>query len=148
MTREGYKQVEKELLKLYKETRPKIIADLRIAYDYGDLRENSEFDAARDAQNLCDARIRRLENLLNHALIVDNLDKNRITVGSVVTIEYLNDGELETFQIVSFLETNALGNKISDISPMGSALCGSAVNEIVEIASPNGNYMVKVVRIE
>lgn len=148
MTREGYEQVEKELLKLYKETRPKIIADLRIAYDYGDLRENSEFDAARDAQNLCDARIRRLENLLNHALIVDNLDKNRITVGSVVTIEYLNDGELETFQIASFLETNALGNKISAVSPMGSTLCGRSVNEVVEIASPNGNYMVKVVRIE
>ena len=72
MTQNGYEQAEKELLNLY-EKRRKIIEDLRIAYDFGDLRENSEFDAARDAQNMCDKMIRKLENVLQHVVIVNSL---------------------------------------------------------------------------
>ena len=112
------------------------------------MRENSEFDAAKNAQNLCDKRIKRLESLLGCAQIVEKLDKDRVMVGSFVTIEYLANCGLETFQIVSALETTSLGNKISDVSPMGKALCGHTWNEVVEISSPSGNYKVKIVRIE
>ncbi len=147
MTQNGYEQAEKELLNLY-EKRRKIIEDLRIAYDFGDLRENSEFDAARDAQNMCDKMIRKLENLLQHVVIVNSLEKDFVSLGSIVTIEYLEEGEKETFQIVSSLEISFFDKKISDVSPMGKALYGKKKNSIVEVDGPVGSYKVKIVNIQ
>ena len=147
MTQNWYEQAEKELLNLY-EKRRKIIEDLRIAHDFGDLRENSEFDAARDAQNMCDKMIRKLENLLQHVVIVNSLEKDFVSLGSIVTIEYLEEGEKETFQIVSSLEISFFDKKISDVSPMGKALYGKKKNSIVEVDGPVGSYKVKIVNIQ
>lgn len=148
ITRKGYEKIQKELLKLYQETRPKVIEQLRIAYDFGDLRENSEFDAAKLEQHLCDQKIKKLENLLSHAIIVDENEVDRVSIGTEVTIEYLEDHELETFQIVGSSETGLDGNQISSESPMGRALFGNKKDDIVEIASPNGIYKVKVISID
>ncbi len=147
ITPEGYEQIQKELKKLYTEKRVKIIEDLKIAYDFGDLRENSEFDAAKDAQRNCDNQIKRIENLLNHMEIVTEKEKNIVSIGTTVTIEYLADNEKETYKIVSPLEVSPSENKISNESPMGKALYGSKLNDIVEINSPIGKYKIKIIDI-
>ena len=131
MTRNGYEKIQKELLKLYQETRPKVIEQLRIAYDFGDLRENSEFDAAKLEQHLCDQKIKKLENLLNNTIIVEENEVNQVSIGSEVTIEYLEDHELEKFQIVGSSEMGLGGNQISSESPMGRALFGNKKDNIV-----------------
>ncbi len=101
MAETGYKKCQEELKKLYTETRPKIISELRIAYDYGDLRENSEFDAAKEAQRQCENRIKTLEKMLENAIILPKNNTTKITIGSKVTIEYIETKEQETYQIVN-----------------------------------------------
>ena len=148
MTQDGYENIKKELLKLYQETRPQIIEQLKIAYEFGDLRENSEFDSAKDAQNLCDLKIKRLENLLKNAIIIKENEKNQVNIGSIVTIRYLEDQEEETYQLVGVTETSSSINKISNVSPMGKALCGAKKGDIISITSPNGEYKVEITKIE
>ena len=147
LTRKEYNNLKKDLTKLYKETRPKIIEQLKIAYDFGDLRENSEFDSAKMEQHICDQKIKKLENILKYAIIIETDETKQINIGSTVIIEYLDNLEQDHFQIVGTSEVGIDRNCISCESPMGKALCDSKLNDIVEIKSPNGTYKVKVIRI-
>lgn len=147
LTRKEYNNLKKDLTKLYKETRPKIIEQLKIAYDFGDLRENSEFDSAKMEQHICDQKIKKLENILKYAIIIETDETKQINIGSTVIIEYLDNLEQDHFQIVGTSEVGIDRNCISCESPMGKALCDSKLNDIVEIKSPNGTYKVKVISI-
>lgn len=146
ITAKGYSELQKELKHLW-EQRKEIIKDLKIAYDFGDLRENSEFDAAKEKQALCDKQIKRIEYTLNHATIVNSREKNRICIGSKITIEYLEKKEQETYELVGPNEIGLEDNKISYQSPLGSALIGKKENEIIKISSPIGEYQVKIIKI-
>lgn len=147
MTAEGYEKAQQELKSLYSEKRPKIIDELKKAYDFGDLRENSEFDAAKEAQAICDKRIHLLEKMLKNVEIVDNNGYDKVNIGSKVKIQFLADCEEEIYELVGPLETSISENKISVESPMGKALYGKRLNAIVEIDSPSGTYKVKIVKI-
>lgn len=148
LTAAGFAEVEEELAKLREEDRPRIIQAIKEARAQGDLSENADYDAAREEQAKTEARIKELEYMLEHATIVKESKKGVCSLGSAVTIEYVDDGDTDEYKIVGSLEANILENKISDESAMGAALCGHKVGDVVTIESPNGTYDVKIVKID
>lgn len=149
LTPAGYTEIEEEVTKLREQDRPRIIQAIKEAREQGDLSENADYDAAREEQGKVEARIKELEYMLEHATIIDAVPEGIVGLGSVVTISYIDDDDddEEEYKIVGSLEADPTENKISDESPVGKALFGHKVNDIVEIASPNGNYNVKIVSI-
>ncbi len=150
LTPAGYTEIEEEVTRLREEDRPRIIQAIKEAREQGDLSENADYDAAREEQGKVEARIKELEYMLEHATIIDAVPEGIVGLGSVVTISYMDDDDdddAEEYKIVGSLEADPTENKISDESPVGKALFGHKVNDIVEIASPNGNYNVKIVSI-
>ncbi len=143
LTSEGFLELETELNELKTVTRPQVIKELKEARAQGDLSENSDYDAARDAQAKIEGRIKELEYKLEHCVIAEQKAKDIVNVGSTVTIAY-EDGEEEIYKIVGSLEADPLDNKISNESPFGKAILGKKVGEKVEIESPNGSYFVEI----
>lgn len=148
LTPQGFLEVENELNKLREEERPRIIQAIKEARAQGDLSENADYDAARDEQARVEARIKELEYLVEHAEIIEGATKGIVGLGSHVEIEYVGDDDTDEYQIVGSLEANPTESKISNESPVGSALMGHKVGDIVEIESPNGSYEVKIIKID
>ena len=147
LTQTSYKNLQAELSKWYQK-RTQVVEELRIAYEFGDLRENSEFDAAKMAEHLCNEQIKKLEHLLNTSEIIENNQKDRVDLGSIVTLEYLEDSSSDTFEIVTALEVSIKENKISPTSPMGKALLGKTKGDIITVDSPTGPYKIKIIDIK
>ncbi len=145
ITAEGYLKLEEELNELKTVRRPQIIKALKDARAQGDLSENSDYDAARDAQGKVEARIKELEYRLEHSEIAKIEKGGKINVGSTVTIE--DDGDEDTYKIVGSAEADAFNNLISNLSPLGKALIGHKENETVLVESPNGDYEVKILKV-
>lgn len=147
LTSNGYLEVENELNKLREEDRPRIIQAIKEARAQGDLSENADYDAARNEQAQVEARIKELEYMMEHAVIIEDAPKDIVGLGSTVEIEYVDDGDTDEYKIVGSLEADPFENKISDESPIGKALSGKKVGDIVSVPSPNGDYDVKIVKI-
>ncbi len=143
LTAEGYLELETELNELKTVTRPQIIKELKEARAQGDLSENSDYDAARDAQAKLEGRIKELEYKLEHCIIADQKSSDTVNVGSTVTIVY-DDGEEDTYKIVGSLEADPFDNKISNESPIGRAIVGRKVGEDIEVKSPDGAFKVHI----
>lgn len=146
MTAEGFLEAENELNELKNVRRPEVIKALKEARALGDLSENADYDAARNEQAIIETKIQELEYKLEHAEIIDNKGKNEVSLGSVVTISY-EDGEEEEYKIVGSMEADPFENKISNESPLGIALLKHKNGDTVEVASPNGGYTIKIVKI-
>ncbi len=146
MTAEGYLEAETELNELKNVRRPEIIKALKEARAQGDLSENADYDAARNEQAIVEAKIQELEYKLEHAEIIDNKNKNEVNLGSVVTISF-DDGEMEQYKLVGSMEADPFENKISNESPLGIALLKHKIGDVVEVASPNGGYNIKIEKI-
>lgn len=148
ITEEGLEKLKAELDDLKNVKRPEIIQSLKEARALGDLSENAEYDAARTAQTECEARIQELEHMIeNVEIISDQVKKDKVGVGSTVTIEYVDDNEEETYTIVGSKEVDLDNNKISNESPIAQAILGGKVGEIKTVTSPGGTYDVKIVKI-
>ena len=147
LTADGFLALEEELKVLKTEKRPEVIKALKEARALGDLSENSDYDAARNEQAQLEARIKELEYKLEHCTIADASKKDVVNVGSTVTITY-DDGEKEEYKIVGSLEADPFENKISNESPIGKAIIGHKKGEVVEVASPNGNFTVTITKID
>ena len=147
LTAEGYAELEAELNDLRVNKRAENVQAIKEARSHGDLSENSEYDAARDEQAKIEARIQELEYKLEHATIIDNKDKSTVNVGSEVTVIYVDDDVEDTYYIVGSLESDPFENKISNESPIGSALIGKKKGDIVSVEGPNGSYNVKIKEI-
>ena len=143
MTAEGFLEAETELNDLKNVRRPEVIRALKEARAQGDLSENADYDAARNEQAMIEAKIQELEYKLEHAEIIDNKDKGIVDLGSTVTISY-DDGETEEYKLVGSMEADPFENKISNESPLGIALLKHKIGDIVEVASPNGGYNIKI----
>jgi transcription elongation factor GreA len=140
----------KEELNYLETVREKEVAELiKEARSFGDLSENSEYDEAKNQQAQVEHRIAELEFLIKNGEVVseENIDKNVVSIGSTVTIQY-EDGREVTYQIVSSNEVAPLEKKISDLSPIGSALIGHEVGDIVYIYAPAGEKEVTVISVE
>mgnify|MGYP001625381453 FL=1 len=146
MTAEGYLEAETELNELKNVRRLEIIEAIKEARAQGDLSENADYDAARNEQAIVEAKIQELEYKLEHAEIIDNSDKNIVNLGSTVTISY-DDGETEEYKLVGSMEADPFENKISNESPLGIALLKHKIGDVVEVASPNGGYNIKIEKI-
>ncbi len=146
MTAEGYLEAETELNELKNVRRQEIIEAIKEARAQGDLSENADYDAARNEQAIVEAKIQELEYKLEHAEIIDNRDKNIVNLGSTVTISY-DDGETEEYKLVGSMEADPFENKISNESPLGIALLKHKIGDVVEVASPNGGYNIKIEKI-
>lgn len=149
LTQEGYDKLEKELEYLKTEERAEIAERIRIALGFGDLSENSEYDEAKNAQAANETKIADLENKIRHAKIIsdDEIDTKTVQIGNVVKIKDLEfDEELE-YTIVGSTEVDLANNKISNESPIGSALLGAKKNQVVEANTPGGIAKFKILAI-
>ncbi len=147
LTAEGYLELEQELNYLKNEKRPEVITALKEARALGDLSENADYDAARDEQAKVEGRIKQLEYQLEHAIINDNAKKDVVSIGTTVTVLYVGEGDEEVYQIVGSLEADPFENKISNESPIGAAIMGKKVGDVISVASPNGAYDIKITKI-
>ena len=140
------KQIEKAIV-IKNVKRPEVIEALKEARALGDLSENAEYDAARGEQASTEGRIKELEVLIENAKIIDEVSTDKVTIGNNVKIEYVEDGEIETYSIVGSTEADPFENKISNESPIAKAILGAKVDDVVAVESPNGKYNVKIVEI-
>lgn len=144
LTTDGKKELEQELAEL-KEQRHDIAEKIANARDYGDLSENAEYDSAREEQGLLESRIAEIEEILqNSVMINDNHDTSKVGLGSTVE---LKNGDTVTYKVVGAVEADPLEGKISDESPIGSALMGKKVGEKVTITTPKGETTYEVIAI-
>lgn len=144
LTDEGKKELELELSEL-KDQRGSVAQKIANARDYGDLSENAEYDAAREEQAQVESRVAEIEDiLLNADIIKPGKSNGTVQVGSTVD---LSNGKNVTYQIVGPVEADPLEGKISNLSPIGSALIGKKVGEKVVITTPKGvtSYEIKKV---
>ena len=148
LTKEGLNELQEELIDLKDNKRPEVILQIKEARAQGDLSENAEYHAAKDKQGQIEARIKELEYLIDNATIISNTKSNSIKIGSTVEIEYVNEKETETYKIVGSTEADPFENKISNESPIATAILGKKVGDTVSIESPNGNYDIKIVSIK
>ena len=149
ITQEGKKEKEERLEYLKTVRRPEVLEKLKTAREYGDLSENSEYDAARAEQGRVESEINMIEETLRLAIIVsdEDLKNDRVHVGSTVTIFDQDIGEKEVYKIVGTIESDPDRGWISNESPIGKALLGKKKGEVVTVQTPNCSYSVKIVSI-
>ena len=147
LTQEGLDELKNELDNLINVKRPENIQAIKEARSLGDLSENAEYDAARNEQAQVEARIKELEFKLEHCQVMDGASKETVSVGSNVTLNYIDDDEEEEYAIVGSMEADPFANKISNESPIGKAILGHRAGEIVNVVTPTGSYDVKLVKI-
>lgn len=140
MTYEGVKKLESELELLKTVKRKEITEKIKVALGYGDLSENAEYDEAKNDQAFTEGRILQLENLLKNAVVVDEseIPSDIVSVGAKVKVKDYEFNEEVEYSIVGSAEADPMNFKISNESPVGSALLGKKVGEIVEVIIPDG----------
>ena len=148
-TAEGLKKLKEELDYLKSVMRPKASADIAEARDKGDLSENAEYDAAKEAQGLLEMRISKMEELYSNARLIDEsqLDLSKALVLSNVKIKNLTNGMEMKYTLVAESEADLKTGKISVTSPIGKGLLGKSVGEIAEINVPNGILKFEILEI-
>lgn len=150
MTTEGKEKLENELHYLKTERRPEVVERIKIARDFGDLSENSEYDSAKDEQAFVETRISQVDTMIRNAVIIEN-DKDNpdiVSLGKSVTFIELPDGEEETYTIVGSAEADPFEGKISNDSPMAKSLLGHQKGTEVSVATPGGDIQVKIVKVD
>ena len=150
LSQEGYDNLKAELNTLKSADRPRIINQIAEARDKGDLSENAEYDAAKEAQGFLEARIAKLENDVANARVLDEADMDTSTVHLLtkVTIKNTENGMEMTYAIVSESEADLAAKKISATSPIGKGLLGKSVGEIADIEVPNGIMHFEIIDIQ
>ncbi len=148
MTVAGKAELEAELETLKTEGRIDIAEKLKVARSYGDLSENSEYDEAKSEQAKIEARINELEYQLDHAVIIDAGDNSSVSMGSKVTVVRKTDNKELQYEIVGFSQTDPAAGKISDESPVGAALVGAKIGDIVVVEAPIGNLEFEIKSID
>lgn len=150
LSRKGYDDLKGELQTLKSVDRPNIISQIAEARDKGDLSENAEYDAAKEAQGLLEARIAKFENDLANSRVLDKsvMDLSTVHLLTKATIRNTANGMEMTYAIVSETEANLAAKKISVTSPIGKGLLGKSIGEIAEIQAPNGILHFEITDIE
>ena len=144
ITESGQRELERELEEL-KSRRGEIADKIAAARDFGDLSENAEYDAAREAQGLLETRITEIETILQNASIIQAGSSSTVTLGSTVELEA--NGKAVVYTVVGPVEADPLEGKVSNESPIGQALMGKAVGDTVTISTPKGELAYTVVAL-
>ena len=149
ITAEGYRQLQEELDYLVTTGRTEAAERIRVARSYGDLSENSEYDDAKNDQAILEARIKTIEATLKNAVIIDESGANsgHVSIGAKVKIENLATSRTYEYKIVGSKEGKPSEGRISDESPVGMALIGHSVGDVVEVETPTGILTFKILEI-
>ena len=150
VSKEGFEKLQNELEHLKTVKRVEVAEAIKKARAYGDLSENSEYDEAKNEQAKLYGRIAEVENILAHAVIIDESEEaeGRIGLGCTIKVEDIETGDEELYAIVGSQEANPMECRISDDSPFGRAMLGHVVGDIVEVEAPVGTLKYKVLTIE
>ena len=150
VTESSYQKLKEELDYLKNVTRKEAAENVGIARSFGDLSENSEYDEAKNEQAKIEAQISELEETISHAKVISDheIQTDMVNVGISVTVYDMDYDEEVEYQIVSSREVDPLENKISDQSPIGKALIGTKVGDIISVEVPDGVAKFKVMKIE
>lgn len=149
LSQEGFDRLTAQLDELKTEGRSNVAKAIAEAREKGDLSENAEYDAAKDAQGLLEMKINELEKVMANARVLDSsqLDTSKVTVMSKVTIRNVKVKKDIQYMLVSESEADLKAKKISVSSPMGVGLLGKAVGDIAEVTTPNGIIKFKIIDI-
>jgi transcription elongation factor GreA len=150
LTQEGYDNLEKTLEDLKTNKRNEIAERIKVALGFGDLSENSEYDEAKNAQASNEAKIAELENKIKYAKIINEseIDTKTVQVGNIVKVLDMEYDEEIEYTIVGSTEVDLAHNKISNESPIGEALLGKKIKNIVEVQAPVGTLKFKILAIK
>lgn len=149
LTAEGVEKLKAELTHLETVERPEIIERIKQAKSFGDLSENSEYDEAKTAQGMTEGRIREIIAILDNVEIAEIPKRiTKVSIGTEVEIINKADGKSATYQIVGSAECDPLKKRISDVSPVGSALLGHKKGDVVNIVTPGGDKECEIVSIK
>ena len=145
---EGLRQMEEKLKYMTTVRRAEVAEHLNIARGFGDLSENAEYDEAKDEQAKLEADIVELEAALRNVVVIDGeISTDAVNVGTTVRVLYLDEGEEEEFTIVGARESDPMNNRISNESPVGAALLGHKVGDVVTVEAPEAPYELKILEI-
>lgn len=149
MTQQGYDNLVAEINELESVQRPEISRQIAEARDKGDLSENAEYDAAKEAQGLLESKIAQLKGVLSNARIIDEsrLSTETVQILNKVTIQNTKNGAKMTYTLVSDSEANIKLNKISINTPIAKGLMGKKVGDIAEVQTPSGVVTFEIVEI-
>jgi len=149
LTQSGYDRLRSELEELKSTGRKEAAQAIAEARSQGDLSENAEYDAAKDAQGMLEMKISELETVLSNARVIDEslLDDSKVAILSNVTIKNLKTGKEMTYKLVSETEADAKAMKISVTSPIGQGLLGKVLGEIAKVQTPAGTMEFEVLHI-
>ena len=149
LTQAGYKKLQDELDHLIHVVSEEVKIQLAEARAQGDLSENADYDAARNKQAEVEARIKEIESILNNFELINEggKNKNRVSLGSTVTIKYLESGKEDSFMLVGTVEADPFNKRISIACPLGEALMNKTVGDIVDIKSVKP-YKIEIVKLE
>lgn len=149
ITEEGKKEKEERLKFLKNVKRLEVLDKLKVARDFGDLSENSEYDAAKKEQSIVETEIAQIEETLRKATIISSSDlkKDCINVGNTVVVFDMDFNEEDTYKIVGVIESDPDKNLVSNESPIGSALLGKKVGDIASFETPGGTVQMKILKI-
>lgn len=150
MTADGLAKLEQELENLKLVKRPEVIERIKIARGYGDLSENSEYEAAKDEQAFIEGRVSTVETMIRYAEIIDSASvaKDEVSLGKTVTFQEIGEKDTETYTIVGTAEADPFTGKISNESPIARSLIGRKIGETVVIPLPVGEMKVTIVGVE
>jgi transcription elongation factor GreA len=150
LTPEGYEKLKQEIEHLSTEKRREVAERIRIAREFGDIAENSEYDDAKNDQALLEHRIATLEERLKSARVIEagEVTTDAVSVGSHVTLKDVDANETVEYHIVGSAEANPAEYKLSNESPVGKAIIGRKKGEVVEVAAPRGALKFKIVDIK
>ena len=150
LTYEGLKALEEELQDLKLNRRKQVAIKIKEAREQGDLSENAEYDAAKDEQRDIELRIEEIDKILKNAIVVDeeDVDPDAISIGCTVTLKDIEFDEEMVYKIVGSTEADCLNGKISNESPVGKALIGKGLNDVVEVETQAGILKYQVLEIQ
>ena len=146
-TQEGFEKLKQEYDFRTKEERERIKVAIAEARSFGDLSENAEYDEARNEQAKNEARIKELDELIQHAVVVDDSMQDAKTVGLGSTVKVERGGMETEYKIVGSNEADPFDNKISDVSPVGRGLIGAKKGDVVQVEVPSGTISLKVLDV-
>jgi len=149
MTEEGYEKLKEEINLLETVERPKISRQIAEARDKGDLSENAEYDAAKEAQGILEAKIAQMKNLMANARLIDknSIGTDTVQILNKVTIKNTKNNQQMTYMLVAESEANLKENKIAISTPIAQGLMGKKVGDIAEIKVPNGMVTFEIIDI-
>ena len=150
MTVEGYKTLEEELHRLKSVERPRIIQQISDARAHGDLSENAEYHAAKEAQGMNEAKVAEIEDKVSRAEVIDvsKLSGDTVKFGATVTLEDEDSGEKVKYKIVGDAEANVRDGKVSISSPIARALISKSKGDSAEVTTPKGSRSYEIIKIE